>query len=137
MRVLSTTARVITGGTYVALGLDAVRDVGSRPQVAADLLASLRRVLPIPADDALVVRANGAVQVGAGALLVLGVQPRISALTLAVSLAPTTLAGHPFWTVEDAAQRKQQRVQFTKNLAMLGGLLYAVAWRPAQGRGER
>jgi uncharacterized membrane protein YphA (DoxX/SURF4 family) len=132
--MLRFTARVITGTTYLVLGLDVVRDVGGRPELAADMLASVRRVLPLPADDTLVVRANGAVQAGAGALLAAGIQPRLSALALAGSLLPTTLAGHPFWTFEDPAQRKQQQIQFTKNLAMLGGLLYAVAGGPGRGR---
>jgi putative oxidoreductase len=137
MRMLSVAARVITGTTYLALGLDVVRDVGGRPRVAADMLSAVRRVLPLPADDTLVVRANGAVQAGAGALLAAGIQPRLSALALAGSLVPTTLAGHPFWTLEDRAQRKQQQVQFTKNLAMLGGLLYAVAGGPPPHRSAR
>src|SRR4029079_4664528 len=126
MGLLSVAARIITGSTYLVLGLDVVRDVGGRPQTAAGMLTGIRRVLPLPADDALVVRSNGAVQAGAGALLAAGVRPRLSALALAGSLVPTTLAGHPFWTFEDPAQRKQQQFQFTKNLAMLGGLLYAV-----------
>ena len=39
---------------------------------------------------------------------------------------PTTLAGHAYWTIEDPAARKQQRIQFHKNMAMIGGLLFAV-----------
>jgi putative oxidoreductase len=101
----------------------------------------MRRVLPLPADDTLVVRANGAVQAGAGALLAVGILPRLSALALVGSLVPTTLGGHAFWTVEDPASRKQQQVQFIKNLAMLGGLVYAVSAgretrRPSRGRGR-
>jgi hypothetical protein len=30
-----------------------------------------------------------------------------------------------YWTIEDPAVRKQQRIQFHKNMAMLGGLLFA------------
>ena len=75
-------------------------------------------------------RANAAVQLAAGTLLALGRLPRLSALALAGSLAPTTAAGHPFWTVEDPAKRAQQRIQFNKNLAVLGGLLLAAADRP-------
>lgn len=132
--MLGVAARVITGTTYLVLGLDVVRDVGGRPQIAADTLAAVRRVLPLPADDAFVVRANGVVQAGAGGLLAAGIQPRLSALALAGSLVPTTLAGHAFWAVDDPVQRKQQQVQFTKNLAMLGGLLYAVAGGPSRHR---
>ena len=74
----------------------------------------------------MVVRANAAVQVVAGAALALGRAPRLSALVLAGSLVPTTLAGHAYWTIEDPAARKLQRIQFHKNMAMIGGLLLAV-----------
>jgi putative oxidoreductase len=127
MSMLRVAARVITGSAYLAFGLDVLRDAGGRPQVAADTLAAIRHVVPLPADDTLVVRANGAVQATAGALLAVGVLPRLSALALVGSLVPTTLAGHAFWTIEDKTLRKQQQIQFVKNLAMLGGLLYAVA----------
>ena len=45
-------------------------------------------------------------------------------------LIPTTLAGHSYWQVEDPATRKVQRIQFHKNLAMIGGLLFAVLDQP-------
>ena len=51
--------------------------------------------------------------------------PRLSALALAASLVPTTLAGHRFWEHEDEGQRAQQQINFFKNLSMLGGLLLA------------
>ena len=47
-------------------------------------------------------------------------------LALIASLIPTTVAGHPFWTIEDPAARAQQRIHFLKNSAMLGGLLLVV-----------
>jgi len=37
------------------------------------------------------------------------------------SLVPTTWAGHLYWTVEDPGARKLQRIQFHKNMAMIGG----------------
>ena len=49
-----------------------------------------------------------------------------SALALAGSLVPTTLAGHRFWEEEDDAARAQQTFQFLKNLAMFGGLLMII-----------
>jgi putative oxidoreductase len=60
-----------------------------------------------------------------GLLLAIGKAPRISALILAVSMIPTTLAAHRFWTVKDPAVSKQQQVEFHKNMAMIGGLLFA------------
>jgi len=93
---------------------------------AGPVLAAIRKWVPLPDDDELLVRANAGVMVGAGTLLALGRFPRLSALALAGSLIPTTLAGHLYWTIEDPATRKIQRIQFHKNLAMLGGLLLAV-----------
>jgi putative oxidoreductase len=123
-------ARVLTGSTYVLLGFDALREPGRRVDQAAPVLATIRKVAPLPEDDELVVRGNAAVMVAAGALLALGIAPRLSALALACSLIPTTLAGHSYWAVEDPAVRKQQRIQFHKNMAMLGGLLLAVIDEP-------
>jgi putative oxidoreductase len=119
-------ARVLTGSTYVLLGFDALRAPGARVDQAGAVLSAVRNVVPLPADDELVVRGNAAVQVVGGTLLALGRAPRLSALALVGSLIPTTLAGHAYWTIEDPAARKQQRIQFHKNLAMIGGLLFAV-----------
>jgi len=123
-------ARVLTGSTYVLLGFDALREPGGRVDQAAPVLAAIRKVAPIPEDDELVVRGNAAVMVAGGTLLALGIAPRLSALALACSLIPTTLAGHSYWAIEDPAVRKQQRIQFHKNMAMLGGLLLAVIDEP-------
>lgn len=41
-------------------------------------------------------------------------------------MVPTTLVGHPFWK-EKGQARIAQKIQFTKNLAMLGGLLIVMA----------
>jgi uncharacterized membrane protein YphA (DoxX/SURF4 family) len=123
-------ARVLTGSTYVLLGFDALREPGGRVGQAAPVLAAIRKVAPLPEDDELVVRGNAAVMVAGGALLALGIAPRLSALALACSLIPTTVAGHWYWAIEDPAVRKQQRIQFHKNMAMLGGLLLAVIDEP-------
>ena len=123
-------ARVLTGSTYVLLGFDALREPGGRVDQAAPVLAAIRGWVPLPADDELVVRGNAAVMVVAGALLAAGRAPRLSALALAGSLVPTTLAGHSYWKVEDPAVRKIQRIQFHKNLAMIGGLLFAALDQP-------
>ena len=127
-------ARVLTGSTYALLGMDAFRTPGKRVNTAGPLLASMRRVAPLPEDDELLVRANAAAMVVAGTSLALGRLPRLSAAALLASMIPTTLAGHAYWTHDDPAARAQQRVQFHKNLAMIGGLLLAVLDDPARVR---
>jgi len=129
MKPVRLIARVLTGSTYALLGADAAREPGGRVATAGPTLEAIRRVVPLPDDDTVLVRANGAVMASAGTLLALGIFPRTSVVVLAGSLVPTTIAGHAFWTVDDPAARKQQRVQFHKNLAMIGGLLLVAADR--------
>jgi len=78
------------------------------------------------------------VHVTAGLALATGRAPRISSAVLAATLVPTTLGGHRFWEEQDPMVRTQQRLNFFKNVSMLGGLLIAagdtdgkpgVAWR--------
>lgn len=123
MNVVRAVARALTGSAYAVLGYDAFRNPGGRPQLASPTLDTIRSVVPLPEDDELLVRANGATQTVAGTTLALGILPRTSALALAGSLVPTTFAGHAFWRIDDPAQSKAQRVQFLKNSALLGGLL--------------
>ena len=133
LRVLSPlrpAARAFTGSTYVLLGFDALRAPGARVEQAGPLLAAIRKWVPLPDDDELLVRTNAGVMVAAGGLLMLGTAPRLSALALAGALIPTTLAEHYYWEAEDPATRKIQRIQFHKNLAMIGGLLFAALDQP-------
>jgi len=123
-------ARIFTGSTYVLLGFDALRAPGARVEQAGPVLAAIRKVVPFPDNDELVVRANAAVQVLCGALLMAGRAPRLASLALAGSLIPTTLAGHSYWAIEDPDVRKIQRIQFHKNLAMIGGLLFSALDEP-------
>lgn len=125
-------ARLLTGSTYVKLGYDAARTPGGRVDLAAPMMAKVRKVAPVPVDDEMIVRGNAAVQAVGGAMLATGVLPRLAALGIIGSMVPTTFAGHAFWNIDDPAQRKQQQVQFQKNMALIGGLAFA-----ALDRGKR
>lgn len=126
MNLLGKLGRLFLGGTFVVLGSNALRKPGAMAKVAGPSLDQIRSVVPLPADNELLVQVNAAVQTGAGAAMALGVFPRLSALAQAGSLIPTTYAGHAFWKIEDPAQRNAQRTQFLKNVGMLGGLLVVV-----------
>ena len=56
-------ARILSGSTYAVLGLDAVRTPGGRVGQAAPMLTTLRKSVPLPDNDELIVRGNAAVQV--------------------------------------------------------------------------
>ena len=132
--VVRALARVLTSAVYIAGGYAVVQAPGGRVGKAADTLAKIRRVVPLPIDDELIVRVNGGAQLVAGAAFAVGIKPRFSAAVLAASLLPTTIAGHAFWTVDDPSERQVQQVQFLKNMAMLGGLLFALIDSPRSAR---
>lgn len=112
--------RVLLAGMFVHGGWSAFKQPGRRAGAAE------RLGLPKPE---LMVRANGAAMLLGGGAMALGILPRAAALGLIASLVPTTLAGHPFWTEEDEAARRQQMIHFLKNLGLMGGLVLVAARR--------
>jgi putative oxidoreductase len=65
------------------------------------------------------------IELGGGLLLVVGYKARWAALAIFLFIIPTTLIFHAFWAVEPA-QVRMQMIQFQKNLAIMGGMLYVV-----------
>lgn len=61
-----------------------------------------------------------------GLFLLIGYRTRYAALLLFLYLIPTTLLFHNFWGAEGASQQAQM-IHFMKNLAIMGGLLYAAS----------
>ncbi|MDQ1481959.1 MAG: putative oxidoreductase [Actinomycetota bacterium] len=110
---------------FVTGGLEALLHPANRAKIAAPLVTQMSRTLNVPDDPELIVRANAATMMAAGTMLALGRFPRVAALVLAGTLVPTTYAAHAFWTIQDPDKRTQQKVQFQKNVGLLGGLLLA------------
>jgi uncharacterized membrane protein YphA (DoxX/SURF4 family) len=102
-------------------------------ELAGPVIAKIRKAVPfLPADDEVIVRANGAIQSAAGVLIAVGICQTVSALALVGSLIPTTLAGHRFWDELDPERAAQQRTHFLKNLGLLGGLAMAATETPTR-----
>jgi putative oxidoreductase len=145
MTVIRLIARPMLASMFVMGGIDALMHASGKLPKAEKVTEQVPTLaerfapgLPVPTDPATLVRINGGVQVLAGLALATGRAPRLSALALAGTLAPTTYAGHPFWEEKDKGARAAQRIQFFKNISMMGGLLLAavdtegkpgVAWR--------
>jgi uncharacterized membrane protein YphA (DoxX/SURF4 family) len=137
---------------FVAAGIKAIRDPESLVPAAEPLVD---RVVPlvkeyapeqvagyVPENTVTLVRINGIAQLVGGAALATGKGRRLGALLLAGSLIPSTIAKHPFWTVQDPEERAQDRTHFLKNVSLLGGVLLAsqdtegkpsLAWRAQRG----
>ena len=128
MTVLRFIARPMLGSIFVIQGYETWRRPERVTPAAEPVVRPVRdRVPGVPSETEQAVRLNGAVQAVAGSMLAAGWFPRLSALALAGTLVPTTLAGHRFWEVADKQERAQQRIHFLKNLTMMGGLLIAAA----------
>ena len=62
----------------------------------------------------------------AGLALLCGFRQRFAALALIVFLVPATSTAHPFW-LDHTSARQLQLINFMKNLAMIGGLLFVAS----------
>lgn len=125
MSVVRRIARPLLASMFVVGGVDQLKHPSAKSDTARPVVDKVAPLLRLPADTEMLVRANGVAMVGAGTLLALGRFPRVSAAVLAATLVPTTLAAHQYWREEDEKTRAAQRVQFLKNLGLLGGLLLA------------
>ena len=67
------------------------------------------------------------IELGGGLALMLGWQARWAALAIFLFLIPTTLIFHNYWAVPPE-QAAAQLISFRKNLAIMGGLLYVMAF---------
>ena len=74
----------------------------------------------------------------AGVGLVFGFYPEICALALIVFMIPATLVAHSFW-LESGKLFQLELVNFLKNLAMIGGLLFiaSLSSHSKTGRAKR
>jgi uncharacterized membrane protein YphA (DoxX/SURF4 family) len=65
----------------------------------------------------------------AGLALALGVFPRLAALALFAFLVPATFVSHSFWLATGTPAFQGQLINFSKNSAIWGGLLFIAATR--------
>ena len=66
-------------------------------------------------------------ELGGALMLVFGWKMRWGALMLILFTIPATIIFHNFWAA-DAAQYQNQLAHFLKNVSMIGGLLYMMAF---------
>ena len=67
--------------------------------------------------------ASGAALVVGGASILLGLKPKIGTLAVMGFLAGVSPVMHDFWRQEDAGQKMNDMINFSKNMALLGGAL--------------
>ena len=71
------------------------------------------------------------VELGASLMLVVGWKARWAALAIFLFIIPATLIFHAFWAVPQE-QVMMQTIQFQKNLAIMGGMLFVYFCGPGR-----
>ncbi len=69
------------------------------------------------------------IELGGGLMLLLGWQIRLAAAVIFLWMIPVTFIFHAYWGLP-AEQMQTQFIQFQKNMAIMGGLLYFMAFGP-------
>jgi len=153
MTLVRAIGRTMMSSYFVLSGIRAIRNprefVPDAQPLTDRLVPAAKRLAPaqvssfIPEDAATLVRINGAVQVAGGLAMATGKGRRFGAGLLALSLVPTTIARHPFWSRSDREERIHERQQFVKNVGLLGGVIIAardtegkpgLVWQANEGR---
>ena len=114
MSLLKTAGHVLLASMFITGGYGAFSQPGARVSKVEKAGIPMARQATI---------FNGGVMLVAGTSLAVGFLPKFSALLLLGSLIPTTFVGHNFWDEDEAPTRRNQQIHFTKNLAMMGGLI--------------
>lgn len=113
--------RLFMAGLFLPSGIDKAANLSGLTAMLA------ARGLPYPSTLALLAVIA---EIAAPIALILGVASRITAIVLLAFIAVATLTAHAYWLVPDATARAAQNIQFFKNLAIMGGLLFYFASGP-------
>jgi putative oxidoreductase len=106
--------RTILGGFFLYNGINHFKARESMSQYAGAKGVPMAKIA---------VPASGSLLVVGGASLLLGVKPRWGALAILTFLAGVSPVMHDFWKVEDANQRMNEMINFSKNMALAGAAL--------------
>ena len=112
--------RLIFGGYFLYSGIHHFTD--------RDMLIGYAKSKGVTWPEAAVL-GSGAMLVLGGLSLLTGVKPKIGAGLVTGFLAGVTPQMHDYWNVTDPGQRMNEMVNFTKNLALIGGAAFAAATR--------
>jgi putative oxidoreductase len=119
---LALVGRILLGLIFVLSGFQKLMGFSG-------LIATLAgKGLPLPEVLAVL---TVAIELGGGLLVVVGFKARWAAFLLFLFIIPVSLTFHNFWTMEGAAAA-MNKIQFMKNVSIMGGMLLAAAFGPGR-----
>jgi putative oxidoreductase len=117
MRIPFLIGRALFGGFFIMSGVKHFQQQKQMAQFAA--------AKKVPKPD-LAVKATGTMLIVGGASILLGIKPKLGTLAVMGFLAGVSPVMHDFWN-EDAEQRTNDMINFTKNIALAGGAMALMA----------
>ncbi len=116
--VLDLIGRILLAILFLTSGVAKIMDYqGVGQYMASAKMPMIEILLPIAI----------AIEIGAALGLILGYQTRLAALALIVYTLVASYFFHNFWAFT-GPEAQMQTIQFSKNLALVGGLLVVVAF---------
>jgi putative oxidoreductase len=106
--------RAIFGGFFLYSGIHHL--------TASKSLTEYAKFKGVPMPE-LAVKGSGLALIVGGTSILLGVKPKLGTAAVLGFLASVTPLIHDFWNVNDPQKKQIEMVNFTKNLALLGGTL--------------
>lgn len=106
--------RIAFGGFFLYNGINHLKNRAALAQYAA------AKNVPMPE---LAVAGSGVALIAGGASILLGIKPKLGALSILAFLAGVSPLMHDFWKAEDPNQRMNDMVNFSKNMALAGAAL--------------
>ncbi|HVB35413.1 MAG TPA: DoxX family membrane protein [Patescibacteria group bacterium] len=117
-------ARILFGGFFLISGVNHFTKTAMYTQSVAS------KKVPAPAAAVL---GSGALIVLGGMSILLGLFPVIGFWLIVAFLVGVTPMMHAFWKLDDPLQRTMQRIQFLKNVALLGATLMMIVFTTYMG----
>ncbi|MEK6755098.1 MAG: DoxX family protein [Bacteroidota bacterium] len=112
--ILFLVARALFGGYFVFNALNHFRQIS--------MMTGYAQSKGVPAPK-LAVAFTGLLLLIGGMSVLFGIYPIVGAAALVLFLVPVTFKMHTFWKVPDPQAKMFEMVNFTKNLALVGGAL--------------
>jgi putative oxidoreductase len=114
MRTPFLLGRLIFGGYFVFSGINHFKQTRE--------LADYAAMKKVPNPD-LAVRVTGATLIAGGASILLGIKPKLGTAAIVGFLAGVSPVMHDFWKQQQPEQRMNEMINFTKNMALVGGAM--------------
>jgi putative oxidoreductase len=111
MRARFLIGRLLFGGYFIFSGINHFKQTRELSQYAA------AKKVPQPN---LAVPLTGAILIAGGTSILLGIKPKLGAAAIIGFLAGVSPIMHDFWKQEEPQQRRNDMINFTKNLALAG-----------------